>query len=171
MGWLFSTRWPTRKDLVTHLTSGNGMTTVKKAFSGNHLWCVHEHEGDQFICLYLMSKGPKEHGGPNWGYKDVDESMGPAYYTCPVSFLDEAQPEPTTGYAVEWRAEVRRRAAFLKSLTKGVTLRWREDSYVESDIYSFQLLQRRSPSCFVARGDNGNIYRLGKRVLNQMEVM
>ena len=40
--------------------------------------------------------------------------MGPCYYDCPISYLDKAS-EPT-GYAIAWRAEVRRQHALLAAL-------------------------------------------------------
>jgi hypothetical protein len=41
-------------------------------------------------------------GGNGWGYKSMDESMHPYYYSCPLSYLDLA-PEQ----CAEWRQKVR----------------------------------------------------------------
>ena len=43
-----------------------------------------------------------ERSGGQWGYKPLDESMHPYYYSCPLSYLDLA-PEQSA----EWRAGVR----------------------------------------------------------------
>ena len=43
-----------------------------------------------------------ERSGGQWGYKPLDESMHPYYYTCPLSYLDLA-PEQSA----DWRAGVR----------------------------------------------------------------
>jgi hypothetical protein len=40
--------------------------------------------------------------GEGWGYKDLCESMGPCYYTCPLSYLDMV---PVANAA--WRDQVR----------------------------------------------------------------
>ncbi|WP_240754701.1 hypothetical protein [Parasulfuritortus cantonensis] len=46
-----------------------------------------------------MAPGGKKHG---WGYKDLCESMGPYYYTCPLSYLDMV---PVAN--ADWRGQVR----------------------------------------------------------------
>ncbi len=63
MGWLYSERWPTRKDLIDHITTQT--PTLKHCCTGNNLWCVHEVKGIRFVCLYLM----QFHGGSfkYWG--------------------------------------------------------------------------------------------------------
>jgi hypothetical protein len=74
---------------------------------GNVLWTANEVHvdgklADRWIGCYVLVRR-----GRTWGYKPMDESMGPHYFTCPVSYLDLAQPEPTDSTAVEWRAKVR----------------------------------------------------------------
>jgi len=48
-----------------------------------------------------------------WGYKDMEESMGPYYFSCPLGYL-ELVPIDRFGGNAEWREEViehhRRRA-------------------------------------------------------------
>ena len=74
MGWLFG--WNTRKELVDHLCEGNGVKTLKRCFKGNNMWAVQQTEdGLVFAVLYLI-KGRNE-SRDGWGYKDVDETMGP----------------------------------------------------------------------------------------------
>lgn len=119
MGWLFG--WKTRKELVDHLLTGNGGVTLKRCFKGNNLWTVQEYNPGgaphpiRFICLYLLRGNSKSRD--MWGYKDVDESMGPYAHNCPVSYIDFVEAhekafgyEPA-GYAREWRANVREYAA------------------------------------------------------------
>jgi hypothetical protein len=107
MGWLFSTGWHTKADLVKHLTDENGLATIAKSVRGNVLWTVHEIKPDangnvkRFIGCYLLSGG-RDMG---WGYKDMDESMGPCNYDCPLKFFDMV-PDPG-GYATAWRESVR----------------------------------------------------------------
>jgi hypothetical protein len=42
-----------------------------------------------------------------WGYKDMEESMHPYYYSCPLSYL-ELVPIDQYGGNAEWREGVRR---------------------------------------------------------------
>ena len=46
-----------------------------------------------------------------WGYKEMDEAVGPAYYSCPLAFLDLAPednlpPEFEGSFAKSWRKKV-----------------------------------------------------------------
>ena len=91
-------------DLVQQYSTGGFTIIDRKATQfGRHLWMlIQPKEGPSFICLFLLSsyKG-------DWGYKPVDESMGPAQWDCPVSLIQQADP-PTTEYATNWRNEVYR---------------------------------------------------------------
>lgn len=82
MGWLIG--WHSRSALIQHLCENNGVKTIKRFFSGNNMWTVQESkDGVRFICLYKIIGGR----GQDWGYKDIDESMGPYEETCPLSFF------------------------------------------------------------------------------------
>jgi hypothetical protein len=111
MGWTFG--WGHRRLLVDHLTKpredGHGRTNrcVRKFFSGNDLWTVWETSetgvediGSRWTTLFLLRRI-----GGDWGYKGIEECMGPTKLTCPPAFLDMV-PDPG-GYATEWRERVR----------------------------------------------------------------
>jgi len=111
MGWLF-TEGQTRRQLIEHLTKTEEndkrkWTTLKRYCSGNTLFTVQEVlnketlETHRFIGVYLMAP----HKGYGWGYKDMDESMGPYQVGCPLSFFDMV-PDPGS-YATEWRKQCR----------------------------------------------------------------
>lgn len=59
------------------------------------------------VCLTC---GRTRWDGTAWGYKDMDETMGPYYYDCPVSILNLLSPTDNQT-ANEWREECRRHAA------------------------------------------------------------
>ena len=46
----------------------------------------------------------------NFGYKDMEETMGPSYYDCPVSILDLLTPTDNEA-AIEWRDKCRNKPA------------------------------------------------------------
>ena len=117
MGWMFSSSWSKKADLREHLTNDNGITTLKSCWTGNNLWAVQEYtykDGEkagqtiQFVALYLC-KFYKGEGG----YKDMDESAGPNYRNCPLSYIEMVEAHEKehgygpTGYAAEWRQQVR----------------------------------------------------------------
>lgn len=98
MGWDFA-EYKDKNELIRELNQDSGTyCKVKSALKGNHLWQIEERveTGEKIIVLYLLSKQ-----GRYYGYKDMTESMGPYYYTCPISFLREV---PVAN--AEWREKV-----------------------------------------------------------------
>ena len=110
MGSLYG--WYTRKDVIHHLLTADEprLTTLAHCVRGNILWTVQkwDNTSDPFIGCYILLGPVKGDGNDPYacGYKDMDESMHPYYYNCPVRYLDMA-PETCP----EWRAIVRREAA------------------------------------------------------------
>jgi len=89
MGWSYG--WNSKEELVEYLTKswGHG-TCLAKSIRGKVLWSVWEfsppkEEKTRYIRCDLLDKYDD-----SWGYKDMDESMGPYYYNCPLSYLDMA---------------------------------------------------------------------------------
>jgi hypothetical protein len=89
MGWLFGFE-QTREELVARRTSADdaGYRCLRHRTIGNVLWTVWEHTVDgepprRFIGCDLLARS-----GKTWGYKSMSESMGPYYFTCPLSYLD-----------------------------------------------------------------------------------
>lgn len=88
MGWTFSYNWQQKKDIVEHcLDFGENYKVLKHSVKGNHLWVLAQHikdnkPGVMFIALFLLSKSQGE-----WGYKDLDDTCGPYYYDCPISYV------------------------------------------------------------------------------------
>jgi hypothetical protein len=108
MGWLFG--WNDKASLIRHLNGDNIAgyhKLIANSVRGRCLWQVLEpvNGNPRFIALYLLSKS----GGEDWGYKDIDESMGPVEVNCPLSYLELAPEGDTapTGYSREWRERVR----------------------------------------------------------------
>ena len=162
MGWLFG--WSTRKELVEHLINGNGVKTIKSCSVGNNLWCVHEYtnaasEAVRYACLYLIKGGS---GRDGWGYKDVDETMGPYKTNFPYTWLDLLSPIESE-YANEWRARVKARGERIKSMKLGS--KWKANDN------TFEIIERRSPTSFRAKDMYGDTYRVKLSQLLRMEAM
>jgi hypothetical protein len=106
MGWLFI-NGSDKKELVVSLNKNRTTATTKIIASrlvGNHHWYVAERaDGKRFIGLDLIQVS-----NGRIGYKDMDESMGPFYHDCPLSFLKMAphDPEFSGQHSAEWRERV-----------------------------------------------------------------
>ena len=89
-------------DLIRQYTNDCFSIIDKKTTNfGRHLWMlIQPKQGPSFICLFKLSS----YGG-DWGYKPIDESMGPVYWDCPASLIKQADP-PTTENATAWRTIV-----------------------------------------------------------------
>lgn len=107
MGWSFALSTSHgKKECVAQLRNPGrfsmGTQILKSCVSGNRHWYLAQTDGVTWIGLDLLQGGGKRMG---WGYKSLDESAGPYYYDCPLSYLDAAS-EPK-GHAAEWRQKVR----------------------------------------------------------------
>ena len=111
MGWLIG--WNSKKELINKLTrnfEGENYTNVclNYCVRGICLWQVRKRvksdlegsviETKKYITLDLI----KEFEGNEYGYKDMDESCDPFYYSCPLKYLKMA-PEVV---CQEWRDKV-----------------------------------------------------------------
>ena len=103
MGWSFG--WSSPSSLRAELNSQRGSLKIVKQSAtcyGRHLWTLYEQpDGGRFISLDLI-----ERSGADWGYKSIDESMGPVEVDCPLAIIDAAG-EPSGEYAPAWRERVR----------------------------------------------------------------
>lgn len=89
MGWLFPYHTSTKASLVEDITkdittAGHIINATKSVRSGLWMLVTPKNLDKPIIVFYLMEK----HG--TWGYKDMDESMHPYYYDCPLAWLDKA---------------------------------------------------------------------------------
>lgn len=108
MGWQF-TYDAAKADIIRDLTTPEENETrrwepIAHCVRGNVLWMVieitylQEERSKRFIACYLLARQK----GCGWGYKGMDESMHPYYYSCPLKYLDLA---PVAN--ADWRAAVR----------------------------------------------------------------
>ena len=108
MGWDFS-MGATKKSVIADLMKGwesetSKVVSLAHCTKGNILWGVMETttkatgETRKWISCSILG-AEKDFG---WGSKDMTESMGPCYYTCPLSYL-----EMVPAASEEWRTKVR----------------------------------------------------------------
>jgi len=116
MGWLFI-QDITRKELIEKIIkreeNESGIWETKRHCArGNVLWSIvhltrkNSGETETFIGCHLLQRTTEKLAHRkiiSWGYKEMTESMGPCYYTCPLSYLDDVPVANET-----WREQVRK---------------------------------------------------------------
>ncbi|MGH8302755.1 MAG: hypothetical protein ACRET5_14950 [Steroidobacteraceae bacterium] len=113
MGWYFSrqTRDKLIRELIRpHESDRARSEVIAHSLRGNVLWSVvrvtvkqpglldpKQDESKTFIHCDLL-----QGSGCEWGYKPMDESMHPYYYSCPLKYLEMAPVQSR-----DWREGVR----------------------------------------------------------------
>ena len=114
MGWTFVRL--TRDQLIRELTATEETErsrneVIDHTLVGNVLWTVVRVTAKQAGVLGLAPGESAtligchllESSGGDWGYKSLDESVHPYYYSCPLRYLDMAPVQ-----SPEWRERVHR---------------------------------------------------------------
>jgi hypothetical protein len=105
MGWSF-TYGATRQSIVNDILKGFDpkvkILDHASTCYGKRLWVTIEHDSlAPIVILYLLDKSK----GCGWGYKDMDESMGPYYFDCPLRLLKGNGMH--NEFSIRWREKVR----------------------------------------------------------------
>jgi hypothetical protein len=122
MGWLYLNACNTRKQLIDYLnkdwekTTDDGKlvnhTIERSCVRGSVLWqrCHYTVTEDnkviqetRYINMHMMRK---DHQDNCFGFKSVEETMGPYHVSCPKSYL-EGLSEPSNDFSRNWRERVR----------------------------------------------------------------
>jgi hypothetical protein len=118
MGWLFQNdklRHQTPAEYITRAFTHDNETTAATvitaaAVGGTIYVAIRNHDkttGKSYVfCGVILFKNNERDG---FGYKDMDESMGPCEVDCPdriMRLLSPIEEIPNPGYAAEWRKSV-----------------------------------------------------------------
>lgn len=158
MGWLFGYHNTTQiKNELNAARSNLKLVAQRVTNYGRHIWSLYEtNEGERFINLDLCSK----HDG-EWGYKDMDETMGPYYYDCPVAMIDMAGPTPHKT-AQDWRDNVLKfHARRSRKLEVGMKIRMGDKNYTVESVGHRKIIRR----------EDGCRFRLSRRNLENLEIV
>jgi hypothetical protein len=164
MGWTFPYCTNTRAQLVEHLRRperfGDRTELLAACTRGNHHWYLARNKdtGVVWIGLDLMQGGTRRE--PGWGYKDMDESMGPYASDCPLSYLDRAT-EPCNEHSRDWRDGVRKYHAQRKERPEP-----RAGLRVTYCGHTYELVRPAGPRRgWEVRNTSGTTYRMNARQL------
>ena len=193
MGWLFQNdklRHETPVDYITreftHDSGTSASMVIAAAAVGSTIYAaIRNHDrasGKSYVfCAVILFKNNERDG---FGYKDMDESMGPCEVDCPdriMRLLSPIEELPNPGYAAQWRASVavakaRKAEARLKisklaigdkvKLTHSAHFR---SSGIETDALPVIRYQKRTP-IFVADQHPHLVCRLRKATLAGAEI-
>lgn len=163
MGWLYG--WSSKQQLVDHLNRGlvDDYKLITNCVRGNCHWQVIEHKsGKRYIALNLLQSYDGE-----WGYKDMDESVGPCYYNCPLSYLDLAPETEDTGqYAKQWRQSVREYHAQRKPKAKLVV---GQEWALKNTRYPITVKLIKLKPLLGRDTHSGQIYRVPRKLLGNLK--
>lgn len=158
MGWLFGER--TRAELIERLRRTERYaphnTLLESTVRGSRHWYLCKHEsGLVWIGLDLLAGR-----GNQWGYKDMDESVGPCYYDCPISYVNRSTA--SSGCSMGWKQSVRDYHA-----KKAAQPRAEAGLLVELDDTSYKLVRPHLPrkGWIVSRVNDGVEFRMNSRQL------
>ena len=123
--WLRSELIYTEPDRVIDVATKNG--TMYVAF--------RERSEERVVALVILTRWVRG-DYYNFGYKDMDEGMGPCEDDCPRRIFDlldplppdEADPAVEGNWAAQWRARVQARLD-RPPVRKGTRLRWTYESW------------------------------------------
>lgn len=123
MGWYYGNS--SKKDVIDELTrdwnrDGSNGRCLHKCIKGSVLWTVWQITTQDGSSSHIGCDLLGSYEG-EWGYKPMDEYMGPYYFSCPLAYLDMV-PVANEG----WREQVRQHhaksadgKAILRSLKPG----------------------------------------------------
>ena len=102
-------------------------TVLKSTMKGSTYYgALKLPDGNVIGTVVLTSSGERNSYYFNFGYKAMDETVGPCYYDCPKSILDLLTPTDSE-WANEWRRKCRENLTkkhWLKDLPIGGKVEW-----------------------------------------------
>lgn len=110
MGWTYTHKFPcvSATDYLKDLMNEN-LEILDSALVNSHEWyaaCRDKRNGEVFALVYLVNNDNRAKDGFNFGYKGMDEFMGPCEDNCPERILN-LLTETTSEYAIGWRQRCR----------------------------------------------------------------
>lgn len=156
------------------VTSEGVNTLLRRSIVGNVVYTLSEHENKQeegktfkLISVILINKYQGE-----FGYKDMDESMGPFYYNCPLSMLKESTFESET--AINWRKEcldytIKKKTTLAKVKKLKSNMILGKKYKMVGNLGDVEFLRHYKSNKFVGKNSNGEIFAYRYSMLSDIE--
>jgi hypothetical protein len=147
--------------------SSRGLKVLASACPGNRVYYAATQviadgkPGEVFAIVCLVRWNPRDKEGYIFGYKDMEESMGPCEAECPARILDLLTPTDKE-YALDWRkrcrANLERRS---RKLSDGDRLRLPEPmKFSDGHIGQEFIVAKRGRRLVLRDPDTGGYYRI-----------
>jgi hypothetical protein len=121
---------------------------------GTFYAAVREKRSGEVWAMVVLTTG---RAGSRFGWKEMEESQGPASCECPAHILDLLSPT-TNEHALEWRSRCRARLRHLAGVIPGALVRFELDYLTpEGPCRSFVVVD---PKQGHFRGPGETVYRL-----------
>jgi len=177
MGWTFLPRPPNVRQylqkMLTWETERSRNTCLDIAMKLNVAYAaverVEKETGERVVWAAVIAmryiRGDELY---NWGYKDMEEQMGPVQAECPERILDLLTPTDHE-YAIDWRKRCRR-AAERRMPKIGTEVRFREavrftDGSEESEFTVVKIGRRKRG----LKNRQGRLFRISQRLWRERE--
>lgn len=183
MGWLFMSRASLdgHKSAKSYLDaqftyerlqqegSTRGLKVLSSSCPGNRVYYAATQEmangvgGEIFAIVCLVRWNPRDKEGYIFGYKDMEESMGPCEDECPARILDMLSPTDNKN-ALDWRARCRANNALRsRKLNDGDRIRLPEPiTFVDGHKGQEFIVRRRGRRIVLRDPDTGGLYRISR---------
>ena len=172
MGWTLIEHRPvggSHEEFFARELLGEGQVILTGAhlggIGGTFYAAVREKRGGEVWALVVLTTG---RAGSRFGYKEMEESQGPAPCECPAHVLDLLSPT-TSEHALEWRSRCRTRLRHLAAVIPGARVRFELDFLTpEGPCRTFEAVD---PAQGHFRGPKETVYRLTSWRQESFEVL
>lgn len=176
MGWMYTNKLkglPIKKFFEERFNYDHG-----KEGSGKILICrTHTYARESYMAYQVVDRhgnskvialvcllGFRPHDHYNFGYKDMDENMGPCSYNCPKDILDLLSPTDNDT-AKAWRHECLKRVERRNPVKTGAIIRFKKPiDFKNGDQCSVFLVKNARKGWFEA---NGRGYKIKRECLRR----
>lgn len=162
MGWLYSDRWQSQKEVEEHLIvqiEQAGYKVLDKSSCWGEFYALCEHPNGQRDIFVALVKGtkPTNRKSGEFGYKSMCEGVHPYAYNCPERLLSKSDDQSDN--AILWRAKCRELRKE-KSLQRKVLKALKEGDKLLTSFGELIFMYHHKSTQFIAkRVDSGKVFR------------
>ncbi|MGE0776367.1 MAG: hypothetical protein AB7L36_15205 [Sphingomonadaceae bacterium] len=146
-----------------------GLKVLASSCPGNRVYyaaaqiLTNGDPGEVFAVVCLVRWNPRSRDGHQFGYKDMDETMGPCEAECPARILD-LLTSTENQHAIEWRqrcrANIARRA---RKLSDGDRIRLPEPmKFTDGHVAQEFIVSKRGRRMVLRDPETGGLYRVSR---------